>query len=68
MIDALRELVVVSDPESTVCRGAACSALDLHSGTSEEGGASTASTSQMPGVRFLPCYDLRYLAEAVNLM
>ncbi len=36
--------------------------------TSEEGGASTAPTSQMPGTRFLPCYDLRYLAEAVNLM
>ena len=68
MIDGLRELVVVCDPESTVCRGAACCALELHSVTSEEGGASTAHTSQLPSVRFLPCYDLRYLAEAVNLM
>ena len=66
MIDGLSELVVVSAPESTVCRGAAGRALDTHSVTSEEGGASTAPTSQLPGIRFLPCYDLRYLADALN--
>ncbi len=48
MIDGLRELVVVSDPES------ARDAEQL--------------ASQMPGVRFLPCYDLRYLGDALGLL
>ena len=68
MIEGLGELYVVSDPESADCSGAACCALDTHSATSEEGRASTAAASQMPTIRFLPCYDLRYLADALNAL
>ena len=46
MINGLRELLIVSDPDSP--------------------DEAQRLAAQFPGVRILPCYDLRYLAEAVN--